>query len=52
MTKRRIALQLPTVLVFTALAINLAVARPASAGVTYDLAADWSDTVNPNGPWS
>jgi hypothetical protein len=27
-------------------------ARPARAAVSWDLTADWSDTANPNGPWS
>jgi hypothetical protein len=37
--------------VLAACAFAFAAAAPAQA-VTYDLAADWSDAVNPNGPWS
>lgn len=37
--------------VFAACLLAIAAAAPAQA-VTYNLAADWSDAANPNGPWS
>ena len=35
-----------------ALAIGLAVTCTAVRAATYDLASDWSDSTNPNGPWA
>ncbi len=35
-----------------AIALLASLTRPASAGTVYDLTADWSDSVDPNGVWS
>lgn len=51
-TRSSLSFALAAAFVLGAFAINPTMVRPASAGDTYDLAGDWSDTSNPNATWS